>query len=891
MIFCYRTENKFIRPGISNVENLSNRINHQVQNPDGWDTNNKYRIKLAKKQSFFRLKDENLIYEFHTTFKNNYLQMKNILILLLAFSVTGFTANAQKKPIKEIKGGKLFFNYSYDKAIKAYSHTKGLSVDGQRMLAISYHKMDSNELSEKVYFNMINAGKEIVPEDYYNYAMVLKMNGKYLESAQWMDKFAALKPTDLRVKDYVANGSKLADLQGGMPEFKIEHQTINTPTIDFGTSYFKNKVVFASTRTNRGLFAHKYNWTRQPFWDMYVADIDSNQLSKPRIFDKKLNGKLHDGPASFNNDETFMAFTRNNYQTKNNVVELQIWFSNFKNGKWSKPSPFKYNNTAYSVGQPSLTPDGNTLYFASDMPGGYGGVDIYITRKDTAGVWQKPVNLGEKINTEGDEMFPFVETKNGIFFFASNGRFGLGGLDIFISVMNGAEFGQPFNAGFPLNTQYDDFAAIIDDKMDKGYFSTNRIDGSGGDDIYSLQVIEPTIAFKATVPTDVPVIRKIRESFPLRNYVFFDSGSTEIPKRYILLAKNQVTNFEEDHLEEFTSKEPAGRSVRQMNVYYNVINILGNRLAKNHTAKVRLSGASMAGLADGMKMAESVKKYLVEVFGIESSRITTEGRIKPRIPSEQPGGIKELDLLRQGDRRVTIWSSSPEILMEFQSGSEAPLKPVELISIQESKPLNMITFNAEGAKAAFASWSMEITDEHGKLQKFGPFIDDKITVPRKTIMGNQLNGNYIATMTAKMRIGKTIKRLATMHLEVADIPKIEEVMRFSIIFEFDDAGAIALYKKYLSEIVAPKIPTDGKVIIRGFTDIIGGTDHNQRLSLSRANDVRKIMEASLIKEGRSDVTFEVIACGEDEKTSPFENKLPEQRFYNRTVIIDIEKPN
>lgn len=818
--------------------------------------------------------------------------MKNLLILVLAFTFIGFSVNAQKKSIKEIKGGKYSFNYSYDKAIKAYSNAKDLTVEGQRVLAESYHKVDSNAAAAKVYFGMISAGNGIIPEDYYNYAMALKMTGNYTESAKWMDKFATLNPGDLRVKDYKANGNKLADLQHGTPEFKIEHQTMNTGALDFGTAYYNTKVVFASTRTHHVFFVSKYNWTRKPFWDLYVADVDSNQLSNPQIFDRKMNKNLHDGPACFSNEGTFMAFTRNNYRAKNknNVVELQIWFSNYTNEKWSKPTPFNYNNTDYSVGQPCLTSDGNIMYFASDMPDGFGGVDIYKTTKDAAGVWQKPVNLGNKINTEGDEMFPFLETKSGIFFFASNGRFGLGGLDIFISNLNGTEFSRPYNAGSPLNTQYDDFAVIVDDKINKGYFSTNRTGGSGGDDIYSLEVLEPTITFTATVPTDVPVIRRIRETFPLRNYVFFNPGSTEIPERYVLLDKNQVKNFKEDHLEEFTSKNPTGRSARQMNVYYNVINILGNRMAKNPSANVRLSGASMTGIADGMKMAKSMKKYLVEVFGIEASRITTEGRIKPRIPSEQRGGTKELVLLREGDRRVTIWSSSPEILMEFQSGPEAPLKPVEIISVQESKPLNLVTFNAEGAKSAFESWSMEITDDDGKLQKFGPFTDDKVTLPRENIMGDKLRGDYTATLTAKMKIGKTLTRQTKLHLEVAVAPKVEEVMRFSIIFEFDDSRAIALYEKYLTEIVTPKIPTGGKVIIRGFTDIIGETEHNQRLSLSRANDVRKIMEAALTKADRRDVTFEVSAYGEDEKTSTFENKLPEERFYNRTVIIDIEKP-
>ena len=157
--------------------------------------------------------------------------------------VIGFTTTAQKKSIKEIIGGKYSFNYSYDKAIKAYSHSKDLTVEGQRALAESYHKVDSNVAAEKVYFAMISAGKRIVAEDYYNYAMVLKMNGNYQESAKWMDKFAVLKPADLRVKDYLANASKLADLQNGVPEFNIEHQTINSTALDFGTAYYKNKIV------------------------------------------------------------------------------------------------------------------------------------------------------------------------------------------------------------------------------------------------------------------------------------------------------------------------------------------------------------------------------------------------------------------------------------------------------------------------------------------------------------------------------------------------------------------------------------------------------------------------------------------------------------------------
>lgn len=818
--------------------------------------------------------------------------MKKIFIPLIALIVTCFNVTAQEKSNKEIKGDKSSFNYSFDKAIKSYTHNKNLSVEGQRMLAESYHKTDQNIKSEEAYSKLMTEGTGIIPEDYYNYAMVLKMNGKYNESNQWMDKFVILEPEDLRVKDYVANKSKLAKLQKDNAEFQITHQSVNTDALDFGTSYYKNKVVFASTRTHFKFFVRKYNWTNEPFWNMYIAEVDSGQLKNPEIFDKGLNRNLHDGPACFSNDGNFMAFTRNRYhdKSKDRVVELQIWFSSFKDGKWSKPIPFVHNNKAYSVGQPSLTSDGNTMYYTSDKPGGYGGSDIYKTSRDEKGEWGIPVNLGDRINTEGDEMFPFIEDNSGTFFFSSNGRFGLGGLDIFISTMNGSECSQPYNAGSPLNTQFDDFAAIVDGKMNKGYFSTNRSGGSGGDDIYSLKIADPDVRFSANVPEVVPVIRKIRETFPLRNYIFFTVGSTEIPDRYVLLTKEQAKYFKENHLEEFTSKNPSGRSTRQLNVYYNIINILGDRMTKNLTATITLVGSSAKGQKDGTAMAETVKRYLVDIFSIKASRINIEGRDKPKIPSEQSGGIRELVLLREGDQRVSIVSNSPAILMEFQSGPEAPLKPVEIITMEGAEIANPFSFNAEGAKEAFASWSIEIRDEKNAVKYFGPFTEDKINISRESIMGNQTHGDYKATMIGKTKIGKTIKKDALLRIELADAPKIEDVMRFSIIFEFDDSRAIAIYEKYLTNIVTPKIPDGGKVIIRGYTDIIGDFDHNQKLSLARANDVKKIMEASLVKAGRTDVTFEVTGYGEDKKTSHFENKFAEERFYNRTVIIDIEQP-
>lgn len=400
--------------------------------------------------------------------------------------------------------------------------------------------------------------------------------------------------------------------------------------------------------------------------------------------------------------------------------------------------------------------------------------------------------------------------------------------------------------------------------------------------------VEPEVTFTANSPKNIPVERRVRETFPIRNYVFFNLGSTDIPDRYVLLRKGQVKDFRADQLEVIAPKELTGRSKRQMTVYYNVLNILGDRMIKNPTATVTLVGSSMKGQKDGRAMAQSVKTYLVDVFGIEASRITIEGRVKPKIPSEQPGGKLELVLLREGDRRVSIESSSPAITMEFQSGPEdAPLNSVEIVDVQVAPIDSYVTINVSGADTAFSSWSLEVKDEQGKIQNFGPYKQETVSIPGKTILGTRPQGDYKLTMIGQTMSGKVIKKETSAHLVLWTPSVDEEMLRFSVLYEFNNSKAITIYQKYLTDVVIPKIPTGGTVLIHGHTDIIGGEDVNLKLSTARANDVRNILENGLKKAGRSDVKFELHGFGEDQNLAPFNNKYPEERFYNRTVIIDI----
>lgn len=395
------------------------------------------------------------------------------------------------------------------------------------------------------------------------------------------------------------------------------------------------------------------------------------------------------------------------------------------------------------------------------------------------------------------------------------------------------------------------------------------------------------VDFSVNSPSNVPSERMMTEIFPLRNYVFFNEASTEIPNRYVLLTKSQVPDFKEDQLETFAPTNLSDRSKRQMTVYYNVLNILGDRMQKNSSATITLVGSSNNGNTDGLTMAESVKTYLVDVFAINPTRITTKGQNKPNIPSEQPGGTLELVLLREGDRRVSIESNSADLLMEFQSGPNAPLKPVQIMASQEAPLESYVTFNNKGAGEALSSWSLQITDEQGIVQSFGPYVQDEVSIPGKTILGSRPEGDYKVKMIGQTKSGKIVEKETPVHMVLWTPAKMEEGMRYSIIYEFNTSKAITMYEKYLTEVVTPKIPSGATVIIKGHTDIIGEEVYNQELSLARANDVKNILQSSLAKAGRNDVKFDVSGYGENENNSPFENKTPEERFYNRTVIIDI----
>ena len=392
-----------------------------------------------------------------------------------------------------------------------------------------------------------------------------------------------------------------------------------------------------------------------------------------------------------------------------------------------------------------------------------------------------------------------------------------------------------------------------------------------------------SFVFNVRAPLAVPLQRQVSETLPLRNSVFFDEGSTQISARYVVLTPDQATTFREEQLQNAQTDNNTGRSARQLNVYHNILNILGDRLRANPNAVILLTGSAANGPKEGKELAETIKQYLVSTFAIDGSRIAIQGRTRPLIPSEQPGGTKELALLRAGDRRVDITSASPQLLVEV--GGDM-MKPVQINATQVNPLDSQVVLNIDSAQQLLKSWSVDVTDSKGVAQHFGPYTSDQASIPGATILGTNPDGDYKIVMTGETTTGKPVRMESTVHLIRQDGAAVKGI-RYSILYDFDKANSIASYDKFLTDIVAASITDGSTVIIHGHTDAIGDVDHNMKLSKERAMDVQNTLQRALTKAGKTNVKFETLGFGEDAGSAPFDNNTTEERFYNRTVIIDI----
>ncbi|MBK6755925.1 MAG: carboxypeptidase regulatory-like domain-containing protein [Flavobacteriales bacterium] len=377
-----------------------------------------------------------------------------------------------------------------------------------RRLALAYKRMGQMENAERTYKQLTDSSA--AAPDMWEYAEVLRANGKYTEANAWYAKYAAQNPDDQRAQAYVRNPDLFDRLNRDSASATVRAVPINSPQADLGLAIMNELLIFSSARGEGVGGKADYSWDGQPFLNMHSALLKGETATEPMVMRKEVNSRFHDGTASYDSVAHRLYFTRNNwhYGTKqlaeDGELKLGIFFSDveageFGNQEWGALIPFDHNNPDHNVGQPCVTHDGRRIFFVSDMVGGQGGTDIWFC-DNLGNNWGVPQNMGPKVNTAGNEMYPFVD-RDSTLFFASNGHPGLGGMDLFRTRLLPAGPGTVFNLKAPMNSRFNDHGLVLLRDDSTGFFVSDRPGGLGSDDIYGCTV-RPPMMFLAGIVID-----------------------------------------------------------------------------------------------------------------------------------------------------------------------------------------------------------------------------------------------------------------------------------------------------------------------------------------------------------------------------------------------------
>ena len=421
--------------------------------------------------------------------------MKNIIKLFTIAMLSCLSLTAQNSATK--KADKHFSKYQFIAAAEDYQK---LVTNGNAdtyvytKLADCYFNIFNTVEAEKWYAKALETSES--PETIYKYSQMLKANGKYDESNKWMDKFATMRPGDDRSTAFRKNPDYLPKILEKGKKFNVQDAGVNTTASDFGGIIQGNKLYVTSARNDS---RKTYGWNDQPYLDIYEFNVaDDGSYQNGTLLSSRINTKYHEGLVSFSPDGKTMYFSRESFydniyvkdSLNNRISTINLYSSTKLSDGWSEVDALPFNSQNYSVKNPSVSADGSTLYFASDMAGGYGDYDIYKASINEDGTFGEAVNLGQKINTEGQEMFPY-SSSNGTLYFSSDSHLGLGGLDVFHTKEIDGKYTPIRNVGVPANSNADDFAFSINEETEQGFVSSNREGGVGSDDIYAIKKLQP----------------------------------------------------------------------------------------------------------------------------------------------------------------------------------------------------------------------------------------------------------------------------------------------------------------------------------------------------------------------------------------------------------------
>ena len=408
------------------------------------------------------------------------------------------------------KADDLFIQFSYSKAIPLYKQmleTHDNETHALQRLSEAYLLIRDFEKSIP-YFERFIENEETPSSYYFKYGMALKSVGNEKEALHWLKRYKKLNKNDERVKQFLNDGNLASVVFNSEDNYEVKPVPFNSEYNDFGALVFDNRIYFSSSRPRTDQITENYEWDDQPWLDIYYIEAGRNPFSTKQTdylvkpIEGDINTEYHESSLSFSTDyknDTIVYFTRNNFfeekksffkkeHKDEKLIEKQNNLKIFRGEKqgeaWKVTRNLTINADHYSTGHPSVNRNRSKLYFASDRPGGYGGTDIYYCEIHPRGGVYRPINAGPIVNTPGNEMFPFVNNE-GKLFFSSDGHVGFGQLDIFTTVSNeDQEIVNIINLGKPLNSEKDDFAFFSNENGTRGFISSNRDGGKGGDDIY-----------------------------------------------------------------------------------------------------------------------------------------------------------------------------------------------------------------------------------------------------------------------------------------------------------------------------------------------------------------------------------------------------------------------